>query len=156
MILNGDPKEYLKNVAGSHGLEDYGQNKKQGAPLNTTHHAKDHRRYRYVQQGVPHRRAIPVFRCLHDEPVPPAMQQIPVDLPRCSSRQGSPDRMPVPVVRWLHRGKGKYLWTFSFCSNAHSFGFLLTAYNVPVVMLSAPCHLRVQLPEKQDSPCVSE
>ena len=22
---------------------------------------------------------------------------------------------------WLHRGKGKYLWTFSFCSNAHSF-----------------------------------
>ena len=22
LILNGDPKEYLKNVAGSHGLED--------------------------------------------------------------------------------------------------------------------------------------
>jgi len=23
LILNGDPKEYLKNVAGSHGLEDW-------------------------------------------------------------------------------------------------------------------------------------
>ena len=93
-----------------------------------------------------------VFLWLRYEPVPPAMQQIPVDLPRCSSRQGSPDRMPVPVVRWLHRGKGKYLWTFSFCSNAHSFGFLLTAYNVPVVMLSAH-PLRAQIPAKQGTPC---
>ena len=25
LILNGDPEEYLKNVAGSHGLEDYFQ-----------------------------------------------------------------------------------------------------------------------------------
>ena len=23
LILNGEPEEYLKNVAGSHGLEDY-------------------------------------------------------------------------------------------------------------------------------------
>ena len=44
LILNGDPEKYLKNVAGSHGLEDSGQNKKQGAPLNRTHPAKDHRR----------------------------------------------------------------------------------------------------------------
>jgi len=29
--------------------------------------------------------------------------------------------MPVPDVRWLHRDKGKCLWTFSFCSNARSF-----------------------------------
>ena len=28
--------------------------------------------------------------------------------------------MPVPDVRWLHRGKGKDLWIFSSCSNAHS------------------------------------
>ena len=34
LILNGDPEEYLKNVTGSHGLEDYTQIKKQGAPLN--------------------------------------------------------------------------------------------------------------------------
>ena len=33
-------------------------------------------------------------------------------LPRCSSRQGSPGRMPVPDVRWLHWDTGKYLWTF--------------------------------------------
>ena len=42
-------------------------------------------------------------------------------LPRCSSRQGWPGRMPVPDGQWLHRGKGKCLWTFSFCSNARSF-----------------------------------
>ena len=29
--------------------------------------------------------------------------------------------MPVPDVQWLHRDKGKCLWTFSFCSNARSF-----------------------------------
>ena len=29
--------------------------------------------------------------------------------------------MPVPDVRWLHRDRGKCLWTFSFCSNARSF-----------------------------------
>ena len=52
----------------------------------------------------------------------------------------------------FHRGKGKYLWTFSFCSNAHSFGLLLTAYNVPVVMLSAH-PLRAQIPAKQGTPC---
>ena len=28
--------------------------------------------------------------------------------------QGSPGRMPVPDGRWLHRGKGKCLWTFFF------------------------------------------
>ena len=28
--------------------------------------------------------------------------------------------MPVPDVRWLHRDKGKDLWIFSSCSNAHS------------------------------------
>ena len=44
LILNGDLEKYLKNVAGSHGLEDKGQNKKQGAPLNRTHPAKSHRR----------------------------------------------------------------------------------------------------------------
>ena len=48
------------------------------------------------------------------------MQQTPVDLPRCSSRQGLPGRMPVPDVRWLHRDTGKDLWIFSSCSNAHS------------------------------------
>ena len=48
-------------------------------------------------------------------------RQVTVVLPHCSSRQESPGRMPVPDVRWLHRGKGKCLWTFSFCSNAHSF-----------------------------------
>ena len=46
------------------------------------------------------------------------MQQTPVDLPRCSSRQGLPGRMPVPDVRWLHRDTGKDLWIFSSCSNA--------------------------------------
>ena len=56
-----------------------------------------------------------------DEPVPLATRQTPADLPRCSSRQGWPGRMPVPDVRWLHRDKGKCLWTFSFCSNARSF-----------------------------------
>ena len=101
---------------------------------------------------IPSKWELPVFRCLHDEPALPATRQILFALPRCSSRQGSPDRMPVPVVRWLHRGKGKYLWTFSFCSNAHSFGFLLTAYNVPVVMLSAH-PLRAQIPAKQGTPC---
>ena len=49
------------------------------------------------------------------------MQQILFGLPRCSSRQGWPGRMPVPDGRWLHRGRGKCLWTFSFCSNARSF-----------------------------------
>ena len=29
--------------------------------------------------------------------------------------------MPVPDGRWLHRDRGKCLWTFSFCSNARSF-----------------------------------
>ena len=29
--------------------------------------------------------------------------------------------MPAPDVRWLHRDTGKYLWIFSFCSNARSF-----------------------------------
>ena len=48
-------------------------------------------------------------------------RQVTVVLPHCSSRQGWPGRMPVPDVRWLHRGKGKCLWTFSFCSNARSF-----------------------------------
>ena len=43
LILNGDPEDYLKNVAGSHGLEDQIHNKKQGAPLNRTHPAKSHR-----------------------------------------------------------------------------------------------------------------
>ena len=42
LILNGDPEEYLKKVAGSYGLEDQGQNKKQGAPPNRTHPAKIH------------------------------------------------------------------------------------------------------------------
>ena len=64
---------------------------------------------------------LPVFRCLHDEPVLPAIRQTPADLPHCSSRQGWPGRMPVPDVRWLHRDRGKCLWTFSFCSNARSF-----------------------------------
>ncbi len=31
LILNGDPEEYLKNVAGSHGLED----SEKGMPLVT-------------------------------------------------------------------------------------------------------------------------
>ena len=70
---------------------------------------------------IPSERELPVFRCLHDEPVPPATQQTPVGLLRCSSRQGWPGRMPVPDVRWLHRDRGKCLWTFSFCSNARSF-----------------------------------
>ena len=70
---------------------------------------------------IPSKWELPVFRCLHDEPVPPAMQQILFALPRCSSRQEWPDRMPVPDVRWLHRDRGKCLWTFSFCSNARSF-----------------------------------
>ena len=70
---------------------------------------------------IPSSRKRSVFLCRRDEPVLPAMRQIPFDLPRCSSRQGSPDRMPVPDVRWLHRDKGKCLWTFSFCSNARSF-----------------------------------
>ena len=70
---------------------------------------------------IPSKWELPVFLCLCDEPVPSATQQTPADLPRCSSRQESPGRMPVPDVQWLHRGKGKYLWTFSFCSNARSF-----------------------------------
>ena len=48
-------------------------------------------------------------------------RQVTAGLPRCSSRQGWPGRMPVPDVRWLHRDRGKCLWTFSFCSNARSF-----------------------------------
>ena len=71
---------------------------KQGVPLNRTHPANSHRRYRYVQQGVP-QWELPVFRCLHDEPALPAMQQILFALPRCFSRQGWPDRMPVPDGR---------------------------------------------------------
>ena len=70
---------------------------------------------------IPSKRELPVFRCLHYEPVPPAMRQTLAVLPRCSSRQGWPGRMPVPDVRWLHRDRGKCLWTFSFCSNARSF-----------------------------------
>ena len=60
--------------------------------------------------------------------------------------------MPVPDVRWLHWDTGKYLWTFSFASNAHSFGLPLTAYIVPDVMLSAHL-LQAQIPEKQGIPC---
>ena len=70
---------------------------------------------------IPSKRELPVFLCQRYEPVPPATRQTPADLPHCSSRQGWPGRMPVPDVRWLHRGKGKCLWTFSFCSNARSF-----------------------------------
>ena len=70
---------------------------------------------------IPSKWELPVFRCLHDELVLPATRQTPFGLPRCSSRQGWPGRMPVPDVRWLHRDKGKCLWTFSFCSNARSF-----------------------------------
>ena len=92
---------------------------KQGAPTRT-HPAKSHRQCQYVQQGVPHWE-LPVFLFLQDEPVPPATRQTPAALPRCSSRQGSPGRMPAPDVRWLHRDTGKYLWIFSFCSNARSF-----------------------------------
>ena len=89
-------------------------------PSTRTHPAKSHRQQRYVQQGVP-RRERSAFLCWgYDEPVPPATQQTPAGLPRCSSRQEWPDRMPVPDGQWLYRGKGKCLWTFSFCSNAHS------------------------------------
>ena len=49
----------------------------------------------------------------------PPPRQVTAGLPRCSSRQGWPGRMPVPDG--LHRGKGRCLWTFSFCSNARSF-----------------------------------
>ena len=70
---------------------------------------------------IPSKRELPVFLCQRYEPVPPATRQTPADLPHCSSRQGWPGRMPVPDVRWLHRDKGKCLWTFSFCSNARSF-----------------------------------
>ena len=70
---------------------------------------------------IPSSRERSVFLCRRDEPVLPATRQTRADLPRCSSRQGWPGRIPVPVVRWLHRGKGKCLWTFSFCSNARSF-----------------------------------
>ena len=70
---------------------------------------------------IPSKRELPVFLCRRCEPAPPATQQTRAGLPRCSSRQGSPDRMPVPDVRWLHRDTGKCLWTFSFCSNARSF-----------------------------------
>ena len=90
-------------------------------PSTRTHPAKSHRQQRYVQQGVP-RRERSVFLCWWcDEPALPAMRQILFGLPRCSSRQGWPGRMPVPDGRWLHRGRGKCLWTFSFCSNARSF-----------------------------------
>ena len=47
---------------------------KQGAPRKT-HPAKIHIRQRYVQQGVP-QRELPVFRCLHDEPAPPAIGRL--------------------------------------------------------------------------------
>ena len=70
---------------------------------------------------IPSKRELPVFLWLQYEPVPPATRQTPADLPHCSSRQGWPGRMPVPDVRWLHRDRGKCLWTFSFCSNARSF-----------------------------------
>ena len=36
LILNGDPEEYLKNVAGSHGLEDQIQNKNRVRPAGRT------------------------------------------------------------------------------------------------------------------------
>ena len=75
-----------------------GLNAKTGCALRT-HPAKSHRQQRYVQQGVPHRRELPVFCCLHDGPVPPAMRQTPADIPRCSSRQGWLGRMPVPDGR---------------------------------------------------------
>ena len=52
----------------------------------------------------------------------PPPRQVTVGLLRYSSRQEWPGRMPSPDGRWLHRGKGKCLWTFSFCSNARSFG----------------------------------
>ena len=71
---------------------------KQGAPTRT-HPAKDHRQERYVQQGVPHQRELPVFHFLQDEPVLPAMWQTPAGLPRCSNRQGWPGRTPVPDGR---------------------------------------------------------
>jgi hypothetical protein len=95
-------------------------------PSTRTHPAKSHRQQRYVQQGVP-RRERSVFLCRRCEPALPATRQTPVGLPRCSSRQGWPGRMPVPDVRWLHRDKGKCLWTFSFCSNARSFDRLTVA-----------------------------
>ena len=50
----------------------------------------------------------------------PCPRQVTVDPPRCSSRQESPGRMPVPDVQWLHRDMGKDSWIFSSCSNAHS------------------------------------
>ena len=70
---------------------------------------------------IPSKWELPVFRCLHDELVLPATRQTPFGLPRCSSRQGWPGRTSLPDVRWLHRDRGKCLWTFSFCSNARSF-----------------------------------
>ena len=67
---------------------------KQGAPCGRTLQKTTDKRY--VQQGVP-RRERPVFLCLgYDESAPPATRQTSVDLPRCSSRRGSPGRMPVP------------------------------------------------------------
>ena len=36
LILNGEPEEYLRNVAGSHGLEDYRQNKNRVRPAGRT------------------------------------------------------------------------------------------------------------------------
>ena len=39
MILNGDPEEYLKNVTGSHGLEDYEGFKVQAPKKKNTAHA---------------------------------------------------------------------------------------------------------------------
>ena len=35
LILNGEPEKYLRNVAGSHGLEDYGQKNKRCAQPDT-------------------------------------------------------------------------------------------------------------------------
>ena len=36
LILNGDPKEYLRNVAGSHGVEDGGKKKNRVRPPGRT------------------------------------------------------------------------------------------------------------------------
>ena len=36
LILNGEPEEYLRNVAGSQGLEDWGQNKNRVRPEGRT------------------------------------------------------------------------------------------------------------------------
>ena len=89
---------------------------------------------------IPSKRELPVFLCQRYEPVPPATRQTPADLPHCSSRQGWPGRMPVPDVRWLHRDRGKCLWTFSFCSNARSFDCPTMAK--PGGKIRIPCYIR--------------